>query len=200
VGEWKQSILNKETNMLKEILLAASLLGSSAAMADVVSIATTELIGDPVYTQTGEVYQKIGGPGGGAGMWAAEWYGSANQVWNVIKEQVPQSVEAIKSWLTNPPISITSPLIPRFSDDSLGGVLKKDWTFTAPVNVITLHYGDNMLVWEYDQGITRFGVDFENGNLGMSNIRTYSTVPVPGAGLLFGSVLMVGSLVRKFIG
>lgn len=178
---------------IRRLALGVLLAFGAAGMAGASTVGvSTVTVADPPYTQGGNIYQKIGGPGGGAGLWFAEWYSGADHVWTTTGEQVPQSDASIKNWLNQSPISITEPMVSVFSDPDLGGVKKADWVFNSPVNVIVLHYGNNMTTWKFDgPGIKTFGVDFLRGNIGMSDIHAYSTVPVPGAGVLFGSSILV---------
>lgn len=189
--------------MIKKILAAAVLfaLSSSISTASTINVFTVDVSDDP-YTQSGEVYQKIGGPGGGFGLWLAEWYWSADKVWTTTGEQVPQSSQAIINWLGRDPVKITSPLFLVYSNPDLNGVRSAMWKFDSGVNVIVLHYGNNMVTWLFNKEIKSFGVDFLDGNIGMSDVHAYSekipSVPIPAAGLLFGSSLIGALGVLKF--
>ena len=80
--------------------------------------------------------------------------------------------------------------------NATGGVSGSTNTFssTAIFNYLAVHFGQQELLFHWDNGITNFSfLDSSDTFNGLSNYRAYgdpSKVPLPAAGWLFGSALM----------
>lgn len=149
---------------------------------------------DAPYTQGGNVYQKVGSLND---LYPARWYGSADAVFTAYPNPSPSDPAKVLEWIQSD--SVIGGIIPNAGDglvlltkeDSVPeGSLTRAWTFDSPVNWVTVHYDAKITAWYFANGITEFGVDFIQGNQGISNMRAYSSVPVPAAAYLFGSALI----------
>lgn len=156
----------------------------------------TNFVGNSGYTQFGLLAQKVGNS---AGYYEAQWGPSADLVWTTLDANGDIGNQGVgTSNLTNW-IKTTSgsndPLYLVSSNDELSGS-KGTFNFANnQANFVAVHYGQNESLFYFENGITQFNLDFELGEIELSNYKAYSNqspsaVPVPGAFWLFSSAML----------
>lgn len=169
---------------------------SPAAMANTVSVITSNLSGDAPYTQTGKLGNKVGKD---LGLYDAKWGSSATSVWTTFDANTDVGSQGIGNsdltdWIKdasgyNGSLTLVSNV------DALGGGTTGAFNFgNNLVNYLAVHYGQGESLFYFANGVSQFDLSFIQGSFGLSNYRAYgddspSAVPVPAAVWLFGSVL-----------